>query len=288
MKHFLIPTLAITALLTVGACKSSQNTASPSRPASATTTNSRIIDNLVGDWTIVNINGTPVSAASDGEVPYLGFSRNASDPSLLDFYAYNGCNFINGAIAIDKGAMKRVGENTSTMRMCADAPYEMAIATALETMKTFRIERVNDSSFLYIVNGAGQTVMTLRKHNLEFLDAAWRVTRLNGKEVPSKSNILFVVDLQGKTIHGNAGCNVLNGAITVDMDRENGLQFTNLATTRMSCPDMALEQEFLQALGQVRSAVSVNGGKNCRLRNADNATIIELRKMSKDELRELD
>jgi len=240
-------------------------------------------DALTGDWTIIDINGTRVQAPED-DCPYIGFQPSASVPGKLDFYAYNGCNFINGKVSVRNGIISHSGDFISTMKMCPDAKYESAISNVLGIMKSLKIQRISNESFLYINDASGNTVMTLRRHNLNFLEGAWKVTKLGDNKVPSKVGMQIVIDMATRTIHGNAGCNILNGTLSIDMERENGIKFSKLATTRMTCPDIALEQEFLKALGEVHSAVQV-GGNNAHLRDLSGNTIIVLRRMSKDELR---
>ena len=158
----------------------------------------------------------------------------------------------------------------------------MAISTALEQMKTLRIDKINNESFLYLIDGSGQTLMTLRKHNLNFLEGAWKVKSIDGQRVPSEVGIQIVVDLQTNTVHGNAGCNVLNGLVKVNMDVENGISFADVATTRMTCPNIAYESQFLQALGKV--ATATGNDSRAQLRDASGKTVVELERLSKADL----
>lgn len=84
------------------------------------------------------------------------------------------------------------------------------------------------------------------------LDGEWNVVELNGKKLdPSDSRQLMVIDVARKHLSGNAGCNRMNGAIEYTDNQKNIIKFMQVATTRMACPDMQGEQEFLDALGKV-------------------------------------
>ena len=257
--------------------------ATPASAKQVSSSESALTQALTGDWAIIDINGTQVQS-NEEDYPYIGFQPSASNPGMLDFYAYNGCNFINGNVSVRNGVITHNSDFISTMKMCPDAAYEIAITQVLEKMKSLKVQRINNESFLYLNDAAGNTLMTLRRHNLNFLEGAWRVTKLGDSSVPAKAGMQIVIDMSTRTIHGNAGCNVLNGALNIDMERENGISFSNLATTRMTCPDIALENTFLQALGAVHSAVQV-GGDNAHLRDLAGNTIITLKRMSKEELR---
>lgn len=263
---------------------SDMQTATPSSTAAkkVSASETALTDALTGDWAILDIDGNQVKAPEE-DYPYIGFEPSTTSPGTLDFYAYNGCNFINGKLSVKNGVITHNSDFISTMKMCPDAQYEMAITGVLEKMKSLKLQRINNESFLYINDAGGNTIMTLRRHNLNFLEGAWRVTELGDAKVPAKAELQMVIDLSSKTIHGNAGCNVLNGAINIDMDRENGINFTHLSTTRMTCPDIALEQTFLQALGAVHSAVQV-GKDNAHLRDIAGNTIVVLKRMSKEDL----
>ena len=89
-------------------------------------------------------------------------------------------------------------------------------------------------------------------------------------------------------IHGNAGCNVLNGDIIVNLDKGNGIEFKNLATSRMMCPDIATEQAFLLALESVDNATKGSSPDTTLLKNAAGQTIISLKRLSAAEIADID
>ena len=51
-----------------------------------------------------------------------------------------------------------------------------------------------------------------------------------------------------KRFAGNAGCNQINGNYTLD---KNDISFTDVISTKMSCPDIEFETLFLESLGNV-------------------------------------
>ncbi len=82
----------------------------------------------------------------------------------------------------------------------------------------------------------------------ESLYGAWELHELNGEEVSAEQLPTIEMKEDG-TLHGFSGCNILNGSFTAE---ENGvISFGEMATTRMSCPDMPLESGFLAALAAV-------------------------------------
>lgn len=293
LKSILAPIGAtIIATMALTGCNATKTTAVSAGTQSATQSvqqmkRSEVIQNITGDWGIMEIEGQTITDVTPETYPYLTLSPNELNPdSTVDFCAFNGCNIINGTFSLNGNAVQKAGEYASTMRMCPDAKYEMAMATALEQMKRIKLERLNNEWFMYLQNGDGQNLMILRKHNLNFLAGAWRITRINDTKVPKSAGIQMVVDLANYKIHGNAGCNVLNGTLSVNMEVENGVRFSNLGTTRMTCPDIDLEQQFLQALSETAIATPSDNNKSAVLSNAQGTTLIEMTRMSRADLRE--
>lgn len=200
---------------------------------------------LNGEWNIDNVNGQKVTGE---ERPVLNF-----DLSQGRLYGNNGCNIINAALVTGQGNKLRFENMMSTQKYCADAPFEYIINTTLEQVRSYKISRYGHEYYLDLFNDRGHLIMVLRKHNMDFLNGAWRVTSIDGK-ANSNEAIRFVIDLPEKKLHGNAGCNIVNGEISVDPDVTNSVQFSNLATTRMMCPDIATETAVLVALEETEKA----------------------------------
>lgn len=206
---------------------------------------------LDGEWNIDNVNGHKVTGE---ERPVLNF-----DLARSMLYGNNGCNTINGTIVAGKGNSLRFDNMLSTRKYCADAPFEYIINTTLDQVRSYKISRYGHENYLDLFNDRGHLIMVLRKHNMDFLNGAWRVTAVNG-DPNSNEAIRFVIDLPEKKLHGNAGCNIVNGEITVDPDVTNSVQFSNLATTRMMCPDISTETAVLVALEETEKAFAKSDG----------------------------
>lgn len=237
------------------------------------------IDNIIyGEWTVSNVNN---QAVVGDERPYVVFDTTSVNPFEVRIYADNGCNVLNGIMAITPGGeMKKASEFLSTMKYCPDAPYEIGINMAFETVRKFNIEKIGNDYLLYMKNSSGNTVMVLRKSDISFVNGAWQVTRLGNEEISSESGMKLVIDVPELKVHGNTGCNILNGSLLTDPDKQNSIQFKNLATTRMACPDMENEQKFLVALEEVESAAPEQNGTVVVLKDAHGKTVITLKKLN--------
>ena len=79
----------------------------------------------------------------------------------------------------------------------------------------------------------------------------WALETINGEEFgKDEQNInhpLIEIYLKEERVHGNAGCNTVNGKVEVD---GNNISFSEIISTEMACPG-ELEQRFLSALQSV-------------------------------------
>lgn len=237
--------------------KSTANTTAPKTetvksPVSTGSQASVPSENLGGEWTIYTVGGNKVTGENR---PYINFSMD--DHRI---YGSNGCNIINGDFATPSGTSLKISNVISTMMACPDAKFEQAINKGLDAVRSYSIVKKGHEFYLDLKNSNGVTVMTLRKHNMDFLNGTWEVKSINGKEY-NNPDMEMVIDIQEQKLHGNSGCNIMNGSLSINPDKSNSIQFLDIATTRMMCPEanMKAETALLVALESVEYAKK---GKN--------------------------
>jgi copper homeostasis protein (lipoprotein) len=98
----------------------------------------------------------------------------------------------------------------------------------------------------------------------------WRLVELEGRPMPAPSDSTrapgFTLLVDGHKVQGSAGCNRMMGTYQLT---GASLKFGPLATTRMACPAMDVEQAFLVALdGTTRYEII---GSSLTLYGADGA-----------------
>lgn len=207
---------------------------------------------LPGEWTLVSVGQQVVTG---DERPYLIFEPDGSNPFIFKVYGNNGCNVINGGVAVTAdGGIHKTAPFATTMRYCPDAPYEIGMTTALESMTRYTLTEVGEDYTLTLSNATGSQTMTLLRSGLSFLNGAWTVTAIGDRTLASDAGVQMVIDIPELKVHGNTGCNIFNGQILLDPDINGGIQFRNLGVTRMACPDPQTQQSFLVAIEEVISA----------------------------------
>jgi len=79
----------------------------------------------------------------------------------------------------------------------------------------------------------------------------WALESINGekfiKDEQTINHPVIEIYLKDQRLHGNAGCNTINGKVKVE---ESNITFSKIITTEMACPGN-LEYRFLTALQNV-------------------------------------
>lgn len=240
--------------------------------APAQTMGSSLALSLGGEWTIFQVG--PVTIDRDEDMPYIIF-----EPSTGRFYANNGCNTINGAYSVN-GDFVEFSNVLSTMRLCPDVEFEQDInAVITEGIPVeIKITEGAQESYLDLITPDGHNAMRLRRGNMQFLNGQWDVESITGLdklEVPA--NIFF--DLGELRLHGNTGCNIVNGSIYLDHRLPNAVDFSNMGTTRMACPFDRQQTAMLVALQEASAAIS-DGNERVIFLNPDGKVLMTLVKAS--------
>lgn len=90
----------------------------------------------------------------------------------------------------------------------------------------------------------------------EMLNGEWKIISVNGQTVKTNENQtapFLNIDMQKNRVSGSTGCNRLTGGVNVDLDKSSFSFDDKMASTRMMCPDMTVEQSVLEAMQQVQS-----------------------------------
>ena len=206
-----------------------------------------------GDWAIETVFG---KKAVGETAPYLKF-----DPEQKRVYGSNGCNYINATYSYNStDSTLNFSNIVSTMRACAmQGITDYEINNALDQTGRYSWRMDGTQYFLQFFSKTGIELMTLMHQNFNFLNGTWMVEMIKDKTINVPGSYLvpdmkLVIDIDEGKVHGNTGCNILNGILKTDMEMPNSISFEQLATTRRACPDDAYESDFLVALEEVITA----------------------------------
>lgn len=86
------------------------------------------------------------------------------------------------------------------------------------------------------------------------LEGRWEITQVKGESLEGKTeNMPFLeFNVKENKVHGNAGCNIVNGSFTREEGKDASLKFSRMMSTMMACPDLDVERRVLESLEAVR------------------------------------
>ena len=230
---------------------------------------------LTGEWNIVTVNGDTIKAEN---TPYLGL-----DMAEKRLYGNAGCNRMMGTFEADSlqpGKIK-FGEIGTTRMMCPDMDTESKVLQALNSVQGY----AETGQGIALTDAEGNTVLTLEKREtpaftLNDLSGEWVITSVYGAQVSDMENTPFLAfDINQMRVHGNAGCNTINGGFSQEEGKANSLKFSQMISTLMACPNLEAERQILDALNQVAS-FSFNEDGTMSLFNEDGEELLKLEKNS--------
>ena len=122
------------------------------------------------------------------------------------------------------------------------------------------VVRVGDDYYMTLYNADREPVMGLMHQNFQFLNGTWTVKEISGEPV-NVPKMKLVIDVEEGKLHGNTGCNVLNGTLEINMESANSISFQSIGKTKMACPDDNYEMQLLVALEEAMRAKPLKGDK---------------------------
>ena len=222
----------------------------------ASTKNAATLSSISGEWNIIEVNGTAVVPAPGQEFPYIGF-----DTKTGKVFGNSGCNRMMGSFDVNaKPGTIDLGALASTRMACPDMTVENNVLSALNKVKKYKkLGKEN----IALCGASNRPIVVLQKKEsvskLSDLEGKWIISEAAGEAIP----------------HGNAGCNLINGAFQVDDENPSAISFPQVISTMMACPDMEVEGRVLKALNSVQSFGKLAGG-GIGLYDADNNLVMVL------------
>ncbi|MDE5880806.1 MAG: META domain-containing protein [Muribaculaceae bacterium] len=225
------------------------------QPVSSVYTSEDLANGIIkGDWAIEKVNG---KTAVGETAPFLKF-----EPSEKRVYGNNGCNVINASYQYNPADSTLTFSNlVSTMMACGMTGItDIEINAALDAARYYTWSLNGDDYLITLLDADHQPVIEMMHQNFQFLNGTWLVKEIDSEAV-NVPDMKLVIDVDEGKIHGNTGCNILNGSLETDMDAANSISFQQLGVTRKACPDMNYETRLLVALEDASKAKPLQEGR---------------------------
>ena len=220
---------------------------------------------LYGEWDIVMMRKKEVYTLERAYL-YLDFAGGNK------VYGNNGCNTINGKFTLS-GNDLTFSDFVSTSESCRNVTSEKTIMHTLAEVRHFTLEAQYNAQYLNLMNSKGTVMMVLKRHNLDAMNGAWLVKEIESENV-SQHNMRIVIDAEMQTIHGDTGCNIINGVITLDPTKDMAIQFEDLQSGEHDCEAIDYETALLLSLERTESCKRINQNEMALLDNKGAIVIV--------------
>ena len=261
MKKLFFSALITGLIMVMGSCKTSKEEAP--------------ISILNGEWSIEEIDNTPIKVNVAQETPFIGF-----DIKTGRMFGFTGCNRVMASFdTTSKPGVLDLSSVGATRMACPDLTLEHSILSALSDVKKFKEEKEDRVA---LCGESGKTLVLLKKippFTVDELQGKWNIKEVDNEALPTDmENQPFIeFDIKTKKIHGNAGCNIMNGNFEVSTSDPSAISFPGVITTMMSCPDMDIESKILAAVNSVQSFAKIADGVG--LYNGEGHLVLTIEKL---------
>lgn len=233
---------------------------------------------LRGEWTVMTASGYDITNAE--KRPYIDF--NPADGKI---YGNTGCNIINADFDAQGDNSIRISKILTTERFCHEYNLEQDIINGLGRAASFSIYKKDGLYYLDLNDSTGVTVMHLKRHNADVASGLWLVKSIYRKNVADQE-IELVIDIPERRLYGTTGCNLIDGTIGIDRNKDWFIQFQGIKSTNKqgSEKEMHNERNLLVALEEVEYINRINNHE-IKLTDKDGNEVLMLKRITPDSNR---
>lgn len=230
---------------------------------------------ISGEWNVVSVKGEQVEGN-----PYIGF-----DLAEGRIYGNAGCNRIMGGVEVDSVNPGKIGFTGvgATRMMCPDMETEQKVLEALNEVAGYQAS----SAGVELTDKDGNVLMSLEKKeapavSVNDINGKWNITKVEGAAVEVADKTPFIsFNVAENAVHGNGGCNIINGSFSQEEGNPSSLKFGQMISTMMAGPGMETERKVLSAMNKVASFVVNEDGTLSLMDVTDNEVLLLVK--SEDE-----
>lgn len=223
--------------------------------ACSTTQNVTDVQALDGEWNIVSVEGKPVVLTEGMEIPVIKF--DTADGTISGNLS---CNRMMGTFDVKAkpGTIDLSGIGATKM-LCPDMTVEDNILSAFGKVTGY--ELAPDSTML-LIDAEKAPVITLERPTAPELQGQYNVIAVADNvigatdETESEPVVLTVDPAQG-SFGCTTDCNMLMGKFTAT---DSGISFTDIAMTRMACPEAPVQDALVATLPLIKTAGNLANG----------------------------
>lgn len=221
----------------------------------STTSKPTAVSALDGEWNIVSVDGKKVEVSEDMNIPTIKF--NTSDGTISGNLS---CNRMVGSFDVkaQPGTIDLSGIGATKM-LCPDMTVEDNILRAFGQVKGYELA---PDSVMFLTDANKNVVITLERMKAPELDGEYKVIAVGDTiigatdETETDPVVMTITPAEGR-FSCTTDCNTLMGRYDAT---ESGVTFSDIAMTRMACPQAPVQDALVKYLPMVKTAVTLVNG----------------------------
>ncbi len=230
---------------------------------------------ISGEWNVVSVEGQKVTGN-----PYIGFDMQEGR-----LYGNAGCNRIMGGVELDSINPGKIGFTgvASTRMMCPDMETEQKVLEALNEVAGYQASATG----VELTDKDGKVLISLEKReapavSVNDINGEWTISKVEGAAVEIADKTPFLsFNVTENTVHGNGGCNIINGSFSQEEGNSSSLKFGQMISTMMAGPGMETESKVLAAMNKVASFVMNEDGTLSLMDSGNNEVLLLVKNTGK-------
>lgn len=230
---------------------------------------------ISGEWNVVSVEGQKVTGN-----PYIGFDMQEGR-----LYGNAGCNRIMGGVELDSINPCKIGFTgvASTRMMCPDMETEQKVLEALNEVAGYQASATG----VELTDKDGKVLISLEKReapavSVNDINGEWTISKVEGAAVEIADKTPFLsFNVTENTVHGNGGCNIINGSFSQEEGNSSSLKFGQMISTMMAGPGMETESKVLAAMNKVASFVMNEDGTLSLMDSGNNEVLLLVKNTGK-------
>jgi heat shock protein HslJ len=188
-----------------------------------------------------------IDATGQLQPPAPGAPASITFDTMGQVSGSTGCNSFSGSYEADDSFL-RIGPLAMTLMMCEGpgGEQEVALTALFERVASYALT----ADVLEMMDQDGNVILTWASAApIEAI--TWVLTTMPGGAPVADGTFTTLLLADGR-LSGNAPCNQYSGDYTLD---GSSITIGSIVRTRLACPDLAQEDAYLEALGEVTSYV---------------------------------
>lgn len=223
--------------------------------ACGTTQKATDVQALNGEWNIVSVDGKTLALTEDMNIPTIKF--NTEDGTISGNLS---CNRMVGSFDVkaQPGTIDLSGIGATKM-LCPDMSVEDNILRAFGQVKGYEL---SPDSAMLLVDANKNVVVTLERMSAPDLNGEYKVVAVGDTiigatdETETEPVVLTVNPAEGR-FSCSTDCNTLMGNYSAT---DAGVTFSDIAMTRMACPQAPVQDALMKYLPAVKTASTLTNG----------------------------